>query len=345
MSKKFDVVIGNPPYQDELIGDNETKRPPMYHLFMDAAFEISKQTVLVTPARFLSNAGQTPRSWNQKILADEHLRVALFAPESSDIFPGTDIDGGIVVTYRDATRTIGPIGHHSHVPPALKEFIVTNVSAPSLATTITEHPCSWRPQVFADHPDLKGRIPASSGLRLKTNTFKRMAEVCLASEPDDGHSYVQILGRLNGKRATRWVRRDYLETPDVVDAFKVIIASADGAAAQSGRVLGMPSVAAPGTGFTQTYLAIGQFDSKAEAEACAKYVTTKFARAMLSALKANSKHNSAIRWNYVPMQDFGPDSDIDWSRSVPQIDQQLYAKYTLDPAAISFIETEIEALA
>ena len=60
MSRKFDVVIGNPPYQDDLIGDNETKAPPIYDKFMDAAYEIAQQVVLITPARFLSNAGQTP---------------------------------------------------------------------------------------------------------------------------------------------------------------------------------------------------------------------------------------------------------------------------------------------
>ncbi|MCP2264410.1 Eco57I restriction-modification methylase domain-containing protein [Promicromonospora thailandica] len=345
MSKKFDVVIGNPPYQDDLIGDNESKSPPIYDKFMDAAFEVSERTVLITPARFLSNAGQTPKTWNQKVLSDKHLSVAIFEPSSSTIFPGTDIDGGIVVTYRDASRDIGPIGNHSHVPDGMRSP-VDKVAArlkTSLASTITEHPCSWNQLVFTEHPELRERIPASSGLRLKTNTFERMGEVCLQAEPNDGSSYIRILGLSNRKREVRWVRRDYLVTPGVVDKYKVLLAKADGAAVKSGKVVGMPTVAAPGLGVTQTFLSIGMFDSEAEAEACATYVKTKFARAMLGVLKT-TQDNSAIKWKYVPLQDFTSASDIDWSKSIPEIDQQLYAKYGLDDDEIAFIESHVKPM-
>lgn len=345
MSRKFDVVIGNPPYQDDLVGDNEAKSPPIYHLFMDAAFEVAERVVLVTPARFLSNAGQTPKSWNEKTLSDEHLKVSIFEPSSSAIFPGTAIDGGIVVTYRDATRVIGPIGSHSYLSDTARSLVdtVASQSSSSIDSTITEHPCSWNEQVFVDHPELRERIPASSGLRMKTNTFERMGEVCLKSDPKDGYEYIQILGLSNRKREVRWVRRDYLMTPEVVDTYKVIIASADGAAAKSGRVVGVPSVAGPGTGFTQTFMSIGRFDTEAEAEACANYVKTKFARAMLGVLKT-TQHNSAIKWKHVPLQDFTPGSDIDWSKSIPQIDQQLYSMYGLDADETAFIEAQIKPM-
>ncbi len=72
MSKKFDVVIGNPPYQEEAQGEG-TRDTPVYHLFMDAAYEVGKKAVLITPARFLFNAGFTPKAWNEKMLADPHL--------------------------------------------------------------------------------------------------------------------------------------------------------------------------------------------------------------------------------------------------------------------------------
>jgi len=345
MSKKFDVVIGNPPYQDDLIGDNETKAPPIYHQFMDAAFEVADRAVLVTPARFLSNAGQTPKSWNQKTLADEHLTVAIFEPSSATIFPGTDIDGGIVVTYRDATRVVGPIGNHSHLSDAAKSLVdaVAKHAQASLAETITEHPCSWDAQVFIDHPELRERIPVSSGLRMKTNTFERMGEVCLTSAPDDGHDYVRILGLARRKREERWVRKDYVVAPPVVGKFKVFIAKADGAAVKAGRVVGTPSIAPPNTGFTQTFITIGKFDSETEATACATYVKTKFARAMLGILKT-TQDNSAIKWKHVPLEDFSATSDIDWTKSISDIDKQLYAKYELGANEIAFIEAKIKPL-
>ena len=345
MSKKFDVVIGNPPYQDDLIGDNDAKAPPIYHEFMDAAFDVAVRAVLVTPARFLSNAGQTPKSWNEKTLADEHLKVAIFEASSATIFPGTAIDGGIVVTYRDATNVIGPIGSHSYLAPEAKSLVevVRAKMVTSLASTITEHPCSWDPRVFEDHPELRTRIPASSGLRMKTNTFERMSEVCADAMPRDGHEYVKVLGLANRKRAHRWVRKAYVVTPPVVSKYKVIIAAADGAAVKSGKVVGLPTVASPGTGFTQTFMSIGEFDTEAEAAACAAYVKTKFARAMIRTLKT-TQHNSATKWKHVPLQDFTEASDIDWSKSIPEIDQQLYAKYGLAQAEIDFIESHVKPM-
>lgn len=66
---KFDYVIGNPPYQlsyGDSESGNKTYAPPIYHAFMDAAFEISDRTELITPARFLFDAGSTPKAWNHK---------------------------------------------------------------------------------------------------------------------------------------------------------------------------------------------------------------------------------------------------------------------------------------
>lgn len=343
MSKKFDVVIGNPPYQDDLIGDNESKAPPIYHKFMDAAFEVSVQTVLITPARFLSNAGQTPKSWNEKVLADEHIRVADFYPSSSTIFPGTDIKGGIVVTHRDARRVIGPIGPLAYMPDV--QSIVGAVQArgeDSLAGVITEHPCKWTPLVFTEHPSLQQRIPGSSGTRLKTNTFSRMGEVCWESRPDDGRDYVQILGLVGRDRASRSIRRDYLIAPSVVDKYKVIVAKANGSG-EFGETLSSPLVLGPNAGVTQTFISIGLFDDEATAEACLKYVKSKFARAMLGVLKT-TQDNPAIKWSHVPMQNFTSTSDINWSKSIPEIDQQLYSKYGLSSEEIVFIESKVRPM-
>lgn len=85
---KFDVVIGNPPYQEELQG---TSDKPIYHHFMDESYKISRKSVLITPARFLFKAGKTPKSWNEKMLLNEHFKVMYYVQDSSKVFPGTDI--------------------------------------------------------------------------------------------------------------------------------------------------------------------------------------------------------------------------------------------------------------
>jgi|JI10StandDraft_1071094.scaffolds.fasta_scaffold37801_2 hypothetical protein len=343
MSKKFDVVIGNPPYQDDLIGDNETKAPPIYDKFMDAAYEVGEQAVLITPARFLSNAGQTPKAWNHRMLNDPHLKVAVFEPKSATIFPGTDIKGGVVVTHRDATRVLGPIGDMAHLSDM--ESVVAKVKEHgqvSLATIITEHPCKWADVVFTDHPTLRARIPTSSGTRLKSNTFTRMAEVCLPMDPADGHEHIGVLGISGRARVTRWVRRDYLITPSVVDKWKVVLAKANGSG-EFGEALSAPEIVGPKVGLTQTFVAVGLFDDQREAAACLTYIKSKFARALLSTLKT-TQDNPAIKWTNIPLQAFTSASDIDWSKSIAEIDQQLYAKYGLDDEEIAFIEANVKPM-
>ena len=99
---KFDVVIGNPPYQEETIGDNSTFAPPIYHKFMELSYELADKVILITPWRFLFNSGSTPKAWNTKMLEDEHLKVIYFEQNSANVFPNTDIKGGVAVTYRNA---------------------------------------------------------------------------------------------------------------------------------------------------------------------------------------------------------------------------------------------------
>lgn len=91
---KFDFIIGNPPYQEEQEGDNKTYAPPIYHKFMDSAYKISDRVELIHPARFLFNAGSTPKPWNRERLNDPHFKVLWYEQNSSKVFSNTDIKGG-----------------------------------------------------------------------------------------------------------------------------------------------------------------------------------------------------------------------------------------------------------
>ena len=104
-----------------------------------------------------------------------------------------------------------------------------------------------------------------------------------------------------------------------------------------------PQVLGPDVGVTQTFITIGAFKTEREAQACFSYVKTKFARALLYVLKV-TQHNPRSTWKYVPRQDFTSASDIDWSKPLPEIDQQLYAKYGLDSEEIAFIEAMVKPM-
>lgn len=90
--KKFYAVVGNPPYQAE--NDSNGRQPPIYHYFMEESYKVAEKVELITPARFLFGAGQTPKDWNRKMLSDEHLTVVSYEPDCSEVFPNTLIRGG-----------------------------------------------------------------------------------------------------------------------------------------------------------------------------------------------------------------------------------------------------------
>ena len=111
---KFDFAIGNPPYQDNTLGENETFAPPVYNAFMDASYEVADKVELIHPARFLFNAGSTPKAWNQKMLSDEHFKVLYYEQDSSKVFANTDIKGGVAVTYHDNSQEFEAIELFTH---------------------------------------------------------------------------------------------------------------------------------------------------------------------------------------------------------------------------------------
>src|SRR5699024_1549360 len=106
---KFDVVVGNPPYQESAKGES-TKDTPIYPYFYNLAEKISSSYCLISPARFLFNAGSTDKRWNAKMLTDKHLKVEYYEQNSSKLFPHTDIKGGVAIIYRDVEKDFGEVG-------------------------------------------------------------------------------------------------------------------------------------------------------------------------------------------------------------------------------------------
>lgn len=343
MGKKFDVVIGNPPYQEEAQGDG-TRDTPVYHHFMDAAYKVASKAVLITPARFLFNAGFTPKAWNLKMLSDRHLSVSHYVPNSDDLFPGTDIKGGIAVTYRDEQRDDEPIETFTRFPElnaiAHKVARADMVSLEPLITTSRSF--RYLAKLYEDHPELKALRPKGNEFLVESNAFEQFKDVFHASRPSNDSDYVEVFGVIKNRRTSRWIRAEYFGGPERLSKFKVALPKVNGSGAL-GEVIATPVVLGPNTGTTHTFITIGSFNSSSDAEACLKYVSTKFARAMLGVVKV-TQDNKRHAWRHVPAQDFSAASDIDWSGPTADIDQQLYAKYELDDTEIDFIESHVKPM-
>lgn len=344
---KFDYIIGNPPYQEEGNGEQETYHPPIYHKFMDAVYKISDKVELIHPGRFLFNAGSTPKAWNEKMLRDKHLKVLYYKQNSSEIFKDTDIKGGIAITYHDDTHDYGAI----NVFTAFRDLnaIISKVKLKTscFLDSIASGYGVYKLTALAlqEHPEIASIQSKGHTKDLKSSTLKKLENIIFFEKrPKNNHNkYVKILGLINKKRIFRWARLDYLHGADSFFKYKVFVPQANGSGAL-GEVLSTPLIGEPLIGVTETFLSIGSFDTLSEAEACLKYVKSKFARVMLGVLKI-TQHNPKEKWAYVPLQDFTSSSDIDWSKPIHDIDLQLYKKYGLSDKEIDFIEKHVKEMA
>ncbi|MCJ2172326.1 Eco57I restriction-modification methylase domain-containing protein [Lactobacillus kefiranofaciens] len=349
---KFDVVIGNPPYQDQAHGDQSNFTAPIYNEFMDLSYKLSDLVTLITPARFLFGAGSTPKEWTSKILHDNHFKVIDFEQNSDKIFPHTDIKGGIAISLRDINQNFGSIANNfapAGIYIASKPLIgimrkVTKNNFKSFSSIIyARNIYRFTDVMHAEHPKAIEKLSKGHAYDLSSNIFRRLPNLFLAEKPKNHISnYVGILGRLNNQRVIKYIKRKYIKPVENLDKYKVFVPKANGTGAL-GEVLSTPLVGEPLIGSTETFISIGAFNNRLEAENVMKYIKTKFTRTLLGILKI-TQDNTSEKWRLVPMQDFTDKSDIDWSKSVPEIDAQLYKKYDLSPDEISFIETKVQEM-
>ena len=342
---KFDVVIGNPPYQEEAQGTS-TKDMPIYHKFIDSAIEVGEKACLITPARFLFNAGGTPKKWNREILKNPHVKVPYYEQNSAKVFPNTDIKGGIAITIFDKHKDYGAIETFTSFEELNSIMKKVNVASElSLAEIVTNRGAyRYSDLIYKDYPDAMKRV---SDRRLASNAFIKLRELFYNHIPNDGNEYIKILGRFDNERVYKWFRKDYINNPINLEKYKIIIPKANGSGAigevLSTPLIGEPLIGEPLIGYTETFIAIGAFITEFEAKACLKYIKGKFSRAMLGILKI-TQDNTKETWRKVPIQDFTPSSDVDWSQSIENIDQQLYKKYNLSQEEIDFIESKVRAM-
>jgi len=336
---KFNAIVGNPPYQDT---NERTSDSPIYHLFMDIAFKLSDKVTFITPARFLFNAGKTPKEWNAKIMNDKHFKVIWYKSRSQDVFPNVDIKGGVAVTFRDKQQEFGRMGTYTAFPElqTIMGKVTSSMDFRAITKIIYSQNKFLLKNLYKDLPQYEKIIGSNGKERRLTTSIFELNE--LFTEKAQRKEDFCILGLINNNRIYRYVQNKFIEGHENLHKYKVIIPKSNGSGAL-GEVLSTPLIVEPLIGYTQSFISIGAFENLYEAEAAYKYVKTKFARVMLGILKV-TQDNSKEVWKYVPLQDFTSTSDIDWSKSIPEVDQQLYAKYGLTEEEIGFIESMIKPM-
>jgi hypothetical protein len=327
---QFDVIIGNPPYQlDD--GGYGTSAAPIYHLFVEQAKKLEPRYLsFVIPARWFAG-GKGLDEFRESMLTDNRVRSIDDYLSASDVFPGVGLKGGVCSFLWDRDNP-GLCRVRTH----FKDWPVSTASRPLLEKGV---------DVFIRFNEglsiLKKVVALETGQSdsLSLPESKRFDRLVSSRKPFGLETTFKgktakragdVLVYQNG--GTGYIRRSSITTgTDLIDKWKLF---AGYAAPGTGnrdtyphRIISTPFVGEPGSISSETYLCIGPFDSKRQAESVLSYLFCRLTR-LLILLHKPSQHVTRKVYTFVPTQK--------WTKQ--WTDEDLYAKYGLSPGEIAFIE-------
>lgn len=331
---QFQAVVGNPPYQIDDGGNGSSARP-LYNLFIDQSKILTSRFVaLITPSRWFAG-GKGLDDFRETMLNDRRINTIVDYPNPKDCFPTLNISGGVSYflwdkEYNGDCFLVNMIqGTKSIQRRSLNEFdiFVRYNDAINIIRKITKSTKNFLSEIISS------RKPFGIDSFVRGNNVKTKQSVTVYSSA--GIGYLPRSSVLQGK--------------EFIDLHKVIIGKAlsghIGETDEKGqvRVLARMFVLELGSVCTESYLLAGGYKNKNEALHLELYFKTKFLRFLL--LQALTSMNiTKDKFRFVPMQDFTSKSDIDWSKSIAEIDEQLYKKYKLTKKEIAFIESMIKPM-
>ncbi len=318
---KFDVIIGNPPYQLS-DGGAQASAIPLYHLFVQQAKKMNpKYLVMITPSRWFAG-GRGLDSFRLEMLSDSRLREIHDFVRADDVFPGVEIKGGVsfflwmkgspglckVYSYENS-KLISVLER-----PLLEEggdtFVRYNEAIPILRKVLSKKEKYFSSIVSAQKPfGIRGYFRD-----FKNEKFEGSVKI-YANQKIGYVSYEQI------PQKKEWV-----------DMYKILVPRNSGIGSMRKDWL-KPILAGPNTCCTETYIVVGPFSDLMTAENVYSYMQTKFFHMLLSLKKVSQGLSSKV-FSFVPMQNFAQK----WT------DEKLYKKYGLTQEEINYIESMIKPM-
>lgn len=342
LSMKFDVVIGNPPYQIA-DGGAQSSSKPVYHYFVESGMQIaSNYLTLIIPTRWYVG-GKGLNDFRHMMLNNHNIKELHDFVNPKEVFPNTNIRGGVCYFLWDANYDYS---NKTRVVTHYGGQIINDIQRPMKIKDIN---------IFVRDPKAAKILE-----KVMDKKFKSFEEIVSARKPfglatnftkDDRYSDSQD----NLKEAitcySRGFSKGYVEDKEIeinrhwIDKWKVYTPYANNIGTELPDDNLNAYLGKPGTISTETYLVIGgNLDlTRFTANNLIQYLETKFLRYLLGLAKS-SHHATARAYRFVPLQDFTEDSDIDWTKSISEIDQQLYKKYNLSDEEIHFIENNVKEM-
>lgn len=342
---KFDFVIGNPPYQVSDKGNNDensverTSAIAVYPFFVDESKKIADVVSLIIPSRWMTG-GKGLDSFRKENLLDTHYKVIHDYENDKELFPNTDIGGGVMyyVWDRNYNGMLDYYHHDKNTVSKTRRFlntgngIVIRDYVSSIIIKKVNYKNSFMELVSPRNPfkmDASFIKDKSNNSDIKTNIFN-----------------VKFY-TWNIKPTIKYMKESVFTEKTLLKNYKVFISKTADPPIRFGRenkmILRKPFLGNPFEACSETYLTIGSFPSKLEPENIIKYIQTKFLRFLVLQKKKTQNVSRGV-FEFVPIQDFTDKSDIDWTKSIHEIDLQLYRKYNLTDDEIKFIETHVEEM-
>ena len=333
---KIKAIVGNPPYQEMDGGGTGSSAVPVYNSFVSCSQSINPDFIsMIMPAKWYSG-GRGLDEFRQNMLNDTRISKLVDFVDSREVFPTVDIAGGICYFLWDSNHddecTVINIANRKSIQEkrylnAFDTFIRNSKIIDIIKKAIHQTSSSSLAQkVYSRKP---------FGLRSFDKGFPAKPGRNIRLFGSDGISYL--------------AETDVPQNVELAPKWKVIMSKA--AAEHAGqtdkegrkRIVSRLEVLEPGTICTESYLLLDVFDTEDEARNLHKYMRTQFVRFLIGAILL-TQNIVRDKFRFVPLQDFTQESDIDWSKSVEEIDAQLYAKYHLSDEEISFIESMIKPM-
>lgn len=340
---RFDVIIGNPPYQDKG-GSGGTNDASIYQNFCQIAFDTNPNyTSMIIPSRWYTGGRENlVGEFRNRMLTSKHVMKLVSHTNAKDLFPNAEIKGGCCY-FLYAKSYCGKCEYELNrdgvkiiTERDLGQFNIL-VREPILAE-IVERILS-QSDSFVD-----SLISSDTPFGIPTNPKASSKSHIEIYEQKDKEHEVALYWIKRNRRCMGYISRESIKK-NVLDISKpkVFIPEAYGAGESfPHQIIGIPEIAFADSVCSQSYLYVA-FGTKTEAENFAKYLHTKFLRVLVSASKV-SQHAMSKVYRFVPAENFTADSDVDWNKSIPEIDAQLYAKYGLTAEEIDFIESMIKPM-
>jgi len=336
---KFNAIVGNPPYQEYICKTklNNSLGKQLFPNFIVNSIRLDVEFVsLITPSRWFAGDAQDGSfiKLRKFVKHNNHFLKIFNYPDATEIFNNVIIKGGVSYWLFDKKYS-GKIEFNTRI----NDDIISeqrNLFEEGLDVIISN----------AINYEILEKVKSNDFIPITTITkgrdaFGIIGKRDIVEKISKPEKYKNAVALQCMDEEIRWTDENSITKGlDVFNSYKVFISKSAGDPSKDKKVIGKAYPVAPKWACTDSLFPIGCFDNEIEAKNLAKYMATRFLRFMVSILKVSQNVTQAV-YKFVPLQNFTSNSDIDWSKSIAEIDMQLYKKYALTSVQIAHIEANL----